>query len=369
MDATPSSLSCTGDEEWDYSNLSVPSGLLHNPTDTAIITIVNPCILALGLTGNLAFLFVMVRVSRMWNVTNIYLINMAVADTAFLTVAVSEKLASYYTSPIKGDRSAFGPAGCIITFVLLDLSYFASVFLVTLVSLEKFYAICRPVKHRIIGGKKRTTRLVVGAWLLALAFALALLPAWVVYVKICTIWPATEEYRDFPRYIGQCNAITEWYDEFHNGFQTVPFFLALVSNLVFYVKIIQRLSTRVSSVSPERSARNAKRQKVRNQVAVMLIANGVAFFVCLAPFQLTSFSLTISGLTGNYLLTPDQINTLVWVARIFTYINPVINPVIYNLTNKRYRTAFYEAFTCQALRKRQDETTGINEDTVSTFNT
>ncbi|XP_022084481.1 neuropeptides B/W receptor type 1-like [Acanthaster planci] len=369
MDPTPLSFSCTGDEVEDYSNSSVPSGYLYNPTDTAITSVVNPCILALGLIGNLAFLFVMLRIRRMWTVTNIYLINMAVADTAFLTIAVSEKLANFYNSPVTLDRSALGRAGCIITYALLDLNYFASVFLVTLVSLEKYYAICRPVQHRVIGGKKRTARLIVGAWLLALAFSLALLPAWAVYVKVCTIWPQTEEYQHFPQHIGKCRAITDWYDEFHNGFQTVPFFLALFSNLFFYVKIIKSLSTRITSVAPEQSARNVQRQKIRNQVAVMLIANGVAFFVCLAPFQLTSFSLTISGLTGNNLLTPDQINTLVWVARIFTYINPVINPVIYNLTNQRYRTAFFEAFTCRAFRKRHEDSTALNEDTLSTFNT
>ena len=362
MDITPSN--CSGGEIWDYSNYStVPSWLLYSYTDAVIISIVNPCILTLGLLGNLAFLFVMARIRRMWTVTNMYLINMAVADTAFLTVAVSVKLANYIASPVNPDRSTLGHAGCIITFLLLNISYFASVFLVTLVSLEKFYAICRPVQHRLIGGKKRTAKLVVGAWLLALAFALVLLPAWVVYRKICIVWSPKEEYQNFPESIEINHSITEWYAYFHNIFQTVPFLLAFVVNLILYVNIIYRLSSRVGTVSTEPNAQNARRQKVRNQVALMLIVNGVAFFVCLAPFQLSSFTLTVSGLNGTGVLTPEQVSTVLWIGRIFTYINPMINPLIYTVTNPRYRQAYYEAFTCS--RKRQVRSDTVKDDTMS----
>ena len=359
-------MDCSEDDIWDYSNYStVPSWLLYSYTDAVIISIVNPCILTLGLLGNLAFLFVMARIRRMWTVTNMYLINMAVADTAFLTVAVSVKLANYIASPVNPDRSTLGHAGCIITVVLLDISYFASVFLVTLVSLEKFYAICRPVQHRLIGGKKRTAKLVVGAWLLALAFALVLLPTWVVYSKFCIVWPQKEEYRNLPESIKISLSITEWYTYFHDIFQTVPFFVALIINLGLYVKIIHRLSSRVSTVSSEPNAQNARRQKVRNQVALMLVINGVAFFVCLAPFEVVSFILTFAG-TGT--LTEDQINTALWVGRIFAYINSVINPLIYNLTNPRYRQAFYEAFTCNGRRQPQETSNVVNDNTVSTVN-
>ncbi|XP_071787255.1 somatostatin receptor type 2-like [Asterias amurensis] len=362
MDDT--SLNCTGDDVWDYSNFSSPpSDLFYSYTDAVIISIVNPCILAFGLFGNFAFLFVMASVPRMWTVTNMYLINMAVADIMFLTVAVSVKLAHYNASPVSADKSTLGHTGSVVTFVLLDLSYFASVFLVTLVSFEKFYAVCRPVQHRLMSGKKRTAKFVVGAWLLALAFSLILLPAWVVYMDICIVWPEQEEYQTLPGVIGVIDSINDWYASFHNLVQTIPFLLALIINLVIYIKIILRLGNRVGTVGVEPNARNARRQKVRNQVAFMLVVNGVVFFVCLAPFQVTSFALTMSDLIGSYNLTSEQINTVLWVGRIFTYVNSVLNPLIYSATNPRYRQAYIEAFTCS--RYRQGKTDSSNDVTLT----
>ncbi len=77
----------------------------------------------------------------------------------FLTVAVSVKLANYNGSPVIYDQATVGHVVSVATSVLLDLSYFASLFLVTLVSLERFYAVCHPVQHRLIRGMKRTTKL------------------------------------------------------------------------------------------------------------------------------------------------------------------------------------------------------------------
>ncbi|XP_071787065.1 neuromedin-U receptor 2-like [Asterias amurensis] len=362
-----SSYSYTSGSFYDFSNYSnLPSGLLYTHTDHVIISIVNPCILALGLIGNIAFLFVMASVPRMWTVTNMYLINMAVADILFLTVAVSVKLANYIGSPVIIDQSTVGHVGSVTTSLLLDLSFFASLFLVTLVSLEKFYAVCHPLRHRLIGGMKRTTKLIIGVWLLALMVALVLLPTRVGNQKFFVEWPQDQEFQNFPDTIEVEQPIVTWYVEFHNIVQTVPFFVALTLNVVFYVKIIMRLSQKVSTVSTESSAQELRRLKIRNQVALMLIVNGVAFFVCLAPFQLLSFILTISQRSGAS-LSAEHFNNAQWVGRILTYINPVLNPFIYNLTNPRYRAAFHEAFTCKGKRHHSEESKTTNDNTVGSM--
>ncbi len=156
--------------------------------------------------------------------------------------------------------------------------------------------------------------------------------------------------------------IVGWYIEFHNIVQTVPFFVALTLNVVFYVKIIMRLSQRVSTVATVSSAQEVRRLKIRNQVAFMLIVNGVAFFVCLAPFQLFSFILTVSMLSGAS-LSAEHFNNAQWIGRILTYINPVLNPFIYNLTNPRYRAAFHEAFTCKGKRHHREDSKTTNDTT------
>ncbi|XP_022084413.1 thyrotropin-releasing hormone receptor-like [Acanthaster planci] len=361
--------SCTPNNTLDLSSDEELAGeLSYTNADRIIITIVNPCILAVGLLGNLAFLFVMLRVRRMWTVTNIYLTNLAVADTSFLVIGVSEKIARYRASPVSGDQGIFGPGGCIVVYVLLDVAYCVGLCLVTLVTVEKYYAICRPVQHRLIGGKKRTKRLVLAVWLMAWIFGLGLLPTWSNFVAVCAAWPETEAFADHPLVVGSCLPEAVWLVDFHNGLQAVPFFVSLVVNAVLYILIIKRLNTRVGAVNNENSIgqqRKNLRQRVRNQVTRMLIINGSIFFAFMAPFQCSSFAFVISNSTGNYVLNNEQVTKLLWVTRTLLYLNPAINPYIYVITNPKYRQAYVQAFTFRSKNRRVPSTTMVDE--MSTY--
>ena len=52
----------------------------------------------------------------------------------------------------------------------------------------------------------------------------------------------------------------------------------------------------------------------------------------------------ITGSINSYLLSFAQLETLLQVCRILTYINSAINPYVYNITNSLYRQCFREAF-------------------------
>ncbi|XP_038055068.1 growth hormone secretagogue receptor type 1-like [Patiria miniata] len=361
--------SCTPNTTLDLSfDEAFAEELSYTNADRIIITIVNPCILAVGLLGNLAFLFMMVRVRRMWTVTNIYLTNLAIADTSFLVIAVSEKIARYRASPVSGDQAIMGPGGCISVYVLLDVAYSVGLCLVTLVTVEKYYAICRPIQHRLVGGMKRTKRLVLVVWVIAWVFGLTLLPCWSNFVGFCTTWPETEAFSNHPQVIGFCQPEAAWLIDVHNGVQTVPFFVCLIVNAVLYILIIKRLNTRVGVVNDDHSTgqqRKNLRQKVRNQVARMLIVNGVLYFTLMAPFQCTSFAFVISNSTGNYVLEPEQVTKLQWVNRTLFYLNPAINPYIYFITNPKYRQAYVQAFTFRRPKRRARSATVMDE--MSTY--
>ena len=93
------------------------------------------------------------------------------------------------------------------------------------------------------------------------------------------------------------------------------------------------------------------------QVARMLIINGVVYFVCLAPFQFINFHGIIDRLTGRRLLNPYQHNVMIWFGRSLSVLNSAINPVIYGVTNSKYRQAFQQVLLCSgkaAGKKRND---------------
>ncbi len=93
----------------------------------------------------------------------------------------------------------------------------------------------------------------------------------------------------------------------------------------------------------------SKNIRVRNQVSIMLIANGVAFFICVAPFQLLCLSVGILDLDGQVV----NFEVFVHIAQIMLYLNSTLNPYIYTATSSLYRQAFRDAFTGRTSARRR----------------
>ena len=354
MDSSTSN-ECTPETTYNVSLPLMVKFFLYDETERIVITIVNPIILAIGLIGNLAFLFVMARIPRMRTVTNIYLTNLAVADITFLSIAVLDKLGRYIVSPIAGDQYAIGQAGCRSIYTIMNAAYYASLYLITMVSLEKYYAICRPIQHRLIGSKERSYKFIIAGWIVAFAFSCALLPGF-YYLKIsCISWPRFGgDYSHLPNVLGICSVLDDWVISYVNGLQAGPFIIAMIVNTIMYIMIILKIRQQ-TQVKPgnggNNTSRNLQRAKIRNQVTRMLVINGIIFFVCLAPFQLTSLTTVITRAIEKYLLDNEQYEMLFHVCRILTYINSAVNPYIYTLFNARYRQSFKEAFFGCCIKK------------------
>ncbi|XP_038048682.1 thyrotropin-releasing hormone receptor-like [Patiria miniata] len=331
-------------------NCSLSAGcaesLLYDSTTLAMVLAVMPTILTFGLVGNVAFLFVMTRVRSMRTVTNAYLTNLAVADILFLAVAVGDKLTRYLITPIPADQTHFGVAGCISLNLLQHLFNWVSIFLVTLVTLERYYGVCHPLKHMVLHTFSRTWKLIAGAWMLALVLSAVVVPIHYRILHLCIVWPEDSKYSGYPAALGQCAAVPgndDWVGVFSNLFQTIPFFFAMAINCFAYTGIIRALKGRSGTIKLSREA-ILKNNRMCNQVSVMLIANGLSFFGCVAPFQLLCVASAISDLSGNNI----GFGSFVHVARIMLYLNSAVNPYIYNVTNASYRQSFRDAFLGRA---------------------
>ena len=327
---------------------------LHNSVDRVMISKVLPLIFAIGLAGNVAFLFSLLRVKWMRTVTNYYLANLAIADVSFLVVVVGEKIIAYRMTEIAA-HMVFGQAGCLIANTLRRLVFFSSLFLVTLVSLERYYAICKPVQHWALNGKGQTLKLVAGCWALASVFALILVPSTSnLQMNRCVVWPDTPRFKDFPVEFGYCSSLySNIWLPVSEGITIVPFIIALVANTFFYTRILMNLHSRTLSKSGS-VGKSAQNVEILHQVARMLIINGSVFFLCLAPYQLMNFTrMIISSTNKSYLLPQDKIKNLVWIFRILVYLNSVINPIVYMATSPRYRHGFIMAFTCGNVQGRK----------------
>ncbi|KAJ8044312.1 Somatostatin receptor type 4 [Holothuria leucospilota] len=343
----------------DFSNYTEDEfeWFFYSKMDHIIIGIVMPIILSFGLLGNALFIFTTFRVKSMRTITNFYLINLATADACYLTFGIGEKLACLYTSTVHSDVSAFGITWCMVVFPLSRMCAFASLFLVTLVTLDKYHAICRPLKHRIRTSPSRshTKYVILGAWTTAFCVAATTIPASSRFITSCVVYPDKETYAEHPIVVNYCFPARLWVTSVVNGIQTLPFFFALFPNFFMYFQIIRRLSDRVVGRNIPQFVRNGT--KMRNAVAKMLVLNGLVFFLCNMPFYAVSLMYMLLYFASSSVRERWQegLQSVQPYIQLLLYVNSAVNPYIYDVVNKTYRKSLYQAFQCgshsQAVKK------------------
>ena len=262
--------------------------LLYTQADKFMITIVFPFIVTLGVLTNSAFLFTIVRVPEMRTLTNFYLANLAFADLFFVVVTAVNYFYRYMWSPdFKRGYPWARSFACAAIATATYIPYFASISLVTVVSIERYLAISNPLKYRMVKTKSRTVRLVIAAWIIAIAFTAAVAPNYAVLQTFCIIWP--EKWQDrLPFVVNYCISAKEGFKNIAVIFEFLPFILALILNTILFGRIISCLHQR-NEISVNENAKDsftAERRKVRNTVTRMLVINGIVFFLCLSPLQI-----------------------------------------------------------------------------------
>ncbi|XP_038063050.1 neuropeptides capa receptor-like [Patiria miniata] len=303
-----------------------------------------PVIFTLGVLSNLAFLCVVYNVKRMRTATNCCLTNLAVADVMFLVGSVGSKLVKYANSPVSIDDSSLGRAGCIVMYLISDTAYIFSLAAITLVSFEKFYAVC--CAHQALGDSRRRVfvRLLVASWIVAFCVAASFIPCTMEYVTLCSGWPSDERYRSWPSQIAFCGPVDDWAIVYGSGAQAIPFLLIFPVNVYLYFRIIVGITRAIKDTSI--AGRRQKNIRQRNQIAVMLIVNGAVFFICLAPFEMISlfYMIAYSREEPVFILPADTRQSLTSSARLLAYINAAINPFVYTCMSAQYRDAFRQTF-------------------------
>ena len=359
---------------------------LYTPAGKWTIKIGLPIILTFGVFGNSSFLFVLYRarnirsvtMRHMLNETNFYLANLALADLCYLIVAGTRYLIDTYKTPLNLDFSFNTDVGCALPTFIVYAAYFTSVWLITLVAMERYLAICKTFKHRGIRSKRRSISLVVVAWVVSAAMASFSLPWKSVY--ICIAWPSQPSHSHFPlspSRIPVCEFTCVWCELLLILLDGGQFMFAFILNSFLYAKIIQTLQSRPessrsrsgstsstrsgfeSTISATKGRSSSTISAVFNttlyqapekrsthhetrQVARMLIANAFIFFWCLFPFAIiNNTDAFIKNRNGEGFLSPNWFG---WYGKMMSLINSAINPYIYSLFNRRYRLAFMEAF-------------------------
>ena len=349
---------CTNSPVQNLSAPGVAITWLYTYHEIFLAKFILPSLLVIGVAGNTTFIYAVVRIKRLHSITNMYLVNLAVADILMLCAAIPVYMWIMYSSSVRYAVPWHTRVGCL-TKAVTGYFYFTSLCLVSLVTLERYYAICHPFRHREINTKKRTVKLIATTWMLGLLFSICIGFGDGQIVRFCMLWPNEDLFNNFPSEVRICKTTDSNLVLLEELSKTIPFLIALVGNCFMYIRIMQTLGGR--NLEPNDNTEHTAQSKfqshanqVRNQVARLLIINGMIFFFCQIGTRVLSFHAILELTLNVGFLNSKGVGVILLVSRLMLFMNSVVNPIVYNLTSSIYRQAFKEAF-CQRNCRHTDE--------------
>lgn len=332
------------------SNESQPGA--HNDTDTdfertstVVITILYFVVCAVGLCGNTLVIYVILRYAKMKTVTNIYILNLAVADVLFMLslpfIALHLALVNW----------PFGLALCRVVTTVDSLNQFTSIFCLMVMSIDRYLAVVHPIKSTTWRKPRvaKTINLVV--WVVSLLVNLPIIIySGLVSIRgnlFCTIvWPEPQE-------------------AYRTAFIVYTFLLGFILPLLViclcYLLIIIKVKSsgiRVGSTKRKRSER-----KVTRMVSIVV----AVFVFCWLPF----YVFNVTSVTGSISSTPALRNTFACVV-VLGYANSCANPILYAFLSENFKKSFQNVLCLQKAtpleeaersNSQQDKTRMMNDPT------
>ncbi|XP_066486467.1 urotensin-2 receptor-like [Tiliqua scincoides] len=315
MEASPNNLS-----------LWMPMGnasVLDGGESAAALGAVLSLMCATGVAGNLYALAV-VRGSPTASSLRVHLVNLALADLLYLSTApfiVHNGLVKDWL---------FGEAGCRVLLSLDLLTMHASIFLLTLMSCERYTAVARPFQAARRAQRCRRP-LAIAIW--CLSFALALPMMVMIHQEERTVGDGA-----VIRHL--CSPT--WSEEQYKVYLSVLFSTSIVAPGI----IIGSLYWRLARTYWLSQSRGGLGRSPKNRVFLLIFVIVLAFWACYLPFWVWQL-LPLYWASAAHLPvhTEISINHLV---TCLTYGNSCINPFLYTLLTRNYR---------EYLRARQRGTT------------
>ena len=206
-------------------------------------------------------------------------------------------------------------------------------------------------KYHIIKGTRRTNKLICLVWCVPLCLAIPYLLVSETTI-VCIIWPEDSAYADYPHQLTTFVS-THWTFELMLYINFVAFFFLVIFNNVIYTKIYFAVRARQN----KNLGLNLSSDLQHRQVANMLAVNGVFFFVCCSLQIFITPVILLATYLGNN-INPWFFFTWNLLIDILFGLNASLNPVLYLVTNTRYRHALKAVFTLS--RMNSETPIGVN---------
>ncbi|KAM4702071.1 motilin receptor [Discoglossus pictus] len=317
-------------------------------TTMTIMTVISLVVMVVGIIGNTITILIIRRYKDMRTTTNYYLSSMAASDLVILLCLPFDLYRLWRSNPY-----IFGGFLCKFLNFISEGCTYSTILHITTLSIERYLAICFPLKAKVFITKTRVKFVIAALW------GLALLSAGPLYflTGIEPVYNNSEiitlecKYTNYAMNSGLVN-IMFWVT-------TAYFFIPMLCLGILYGFIGRKLWKNKDKITGP----NAKnREKCHRQTIRILVVVFLAFVICWLPFHIGR--IIFANIEDLDMVPLSQYFNM--VAMQLFYLSASINPILYNLICKKYRTAAYKLLRPniseeKAFHITKDETVGNTE--------
>ncbi|KAM8946205.1 thyrotropin-releasing hormone receptor-like [Pelodytes ibericus] len=304
-------------------------------------------ICGIGIIGNIMVVLVVFITRDMRTPTNCYLVSLAVADLMVLVAAglpnVSDSLAGTWI---------YGQAGCLGITYFQYLGINVSSCSITAFTVERYIAICHPMRAQTVCTVSRAKRIIGIVWIITSIYCML----WFFLVNI----QVNPNQQVVCGYKVSRNLYLPIYLTDFAMFYVIPLCVAtvlyaLIGRILFLSPIAHHPESTTErwreKSSKEKNASEKEGNKTpnrprgkgalssRKQVTKMLAVVVILFALLWMPYRTLV-------LVNSFMSKPYLDPWFLLFCRLCVYANSAINPVIYNLMSQKFRTAFKRLCKC-----------------------
>ncbi|XP_058838583.1 somatostatin receptor type 2-like [Topomyia yanbarensis] len=312
-------------ETFFHSNFTCPPTSM--PITYTIFMILYAVVCLIGVMGNTLVIYVVLRFSNMQTVTNMYILNLAIADECFL-IGIPFLIATMHMR-----RWVFSGAMCKAYMVSTSITQFTSSIFLFIMSADRYIAIC----HHISSPKYRTplvSRVVSAlAWL---ASAIIMLPI-MIYGNSVEIQPNTFS----------CQIVWPESHEHLPGttFTLYSLILGFVIPLCFIMTFYCLVIRKLRNVGPKTTNKSRGKRRSHRKVTKLVLTVITVYILCWLPYWISQVALITSPAES----CQTRLDIILFLlVGCLGYINSAINPILYAYLSENFKKSFMKACTCAA---------------------
>ncbi|KAM9472482.1 somatostatin receptor type 5-like isoform 1-T1 [Salvelinus alpinus] len=280
-------------------------------SSTVITAVISMTVFMVGLLGNTLAIYVVLRYAKMKTVTNMYLLNLALADELYilgLPFLTTQNVLSYWP---------FGQFLCRVVMTVDSINQFTSTFCLTVMSIDRYLAVVHPIRS-VKWRQPKVAKIINGL-------------VWVV--SFVVVLPVTI-YSDVQDRFNSCNMSWPdpqelWSTVFILYTAILGFFGPLLIICLCYLLIIIKVK------SAGARAGLTRRRRSERKVTRMVVIIVVVFVICWLPF----FTTNIVNLV--FIIPENSVTAGVYFFLvIMTYVNSCANPLLYGFLSDNFKQSF-----------------------------